>query len=125
MIKTSYENDLNAVIIEFIGIVEASEGEKYFAELPGAIPKHGKGFNLLVDLSSLQRMDPQIRPAIKKAMDLFNAQGVTKVIRVIPHFDKDIGLNIMSLFHYSSKVKTVTLQSRKEAEERLMNATSP
>jgi hypothetical protein len=54
-------------------------------------------------------------------MSLFNAQGVKKIIRVIPSPDKDIGLNIMSYFHYSNTVKVVVVPSRQEAEERLWN----
>ncbi len=119
MIKISYDHEHNAVIIEFVGKIDAAQGEQYFLDIPKVIPKHGKGFKLLVDLSAVESMDPGIRGSIKRAMDLFNAQGVTKIIRVIPSPAHDIGLNIMSLFHYSPSVKVVTLPSRQEAQERL------
>ena len=57
---------------------------------------------------------------IKVTYDNFlNAQGVTEILRVIPDPAQDIGLNIMSLFHYSKEVKFLTLQFREEAETRL------
>ncbi len=101
MIKISYDHEHNAVIIEFVGKIDAAQWEQYFHDIPKVMPKHGKGFKLLVDLSLVESMDPNIKGSIKTAMDLFNAQGVMKVIRVIPRPDHDIGLSIMSLFHYS------------------------
>ena len=119
MIKLRYDERRDSVIVEFIGNVDAAQGEQQFLDLPKVLPNHGHGFKLLVDLSLVESIDPKIKRSIKKAMDLFNAHGVTKIIRVIPRLDQDIGLNIMSLFHYSPTVKVVTLTSRQEAEERL------
>ncbi len=119
MFKVSYNQALNAVIVEFAGKVDASQAEAFYSDIQKAIPKHGKGFKILTDLSGVQMMDPDTRGPIKKAMDFFNEHGVTEVIRVITDPSHDIGFNIMSLFHYSSKVKFLTVQSREEAEARL------
>jgi len=48
-------------------------------------------------------------------MDLCNKKGVETVVRVIPDPHKDIGLNIMSLFHYRRRVRVVTCQTLEEA----------
>ena len=48
-------------------------------------------------------------------MDLCNKKGVEMVVRVIPDPHKDIGLNIMSLFHYRRHVRLVTCQTLAEA----------
>jgi anti-anti-sigma regulatory factor len=119
VINISYNQQQNTVFIEFVGKIDAAEGEQHFPNLPKVIPQHGKGFTLLVDLSLVESMDPKILKSITKAMDLMNASGVTKVIRVIPRLDQDIGLNIVSIFHYSKNVNVITVQSRKEAEDRL------
>lgn len=119
MIKLSYNQEYNAIIIEFIGNIDAAQGEEYFPNIPNFIPKDRQTFNLLVDLSLVESIDPKIRTSIKKAMDLFNKAGVAKIIRVIPRPDQDIGLNIMSYFHYSKSVQVITLPFRQEAEERL------
>jgi hypothetical protein len=64
-------------------------------------------------------MDEDAQAFVKKSMDYFDQQGVTQVLRVIPTLDQDFGFNMLSLFHYSKKVKFLTLKSRAEAEERL------
>ena len=61
-------------------------------------------------------MDFSVKGEIEKAMDLFNAQGVTEIIRVIPDPNMDIGFNIMSASHYSKQIKVNTVRSRQEAE---------
>jgi hypothetical protein len=52
-------------------------------------------------------------------MDLCNKQGAARVVRVIPDPHKDIGLNILSLFHYGRKVRISTYQTLAEALQAL------
>jgi hypothetical protein len=48
-------------------------------------------------------------------MDLCDQHGVGLVIRVIPDPAKDIGLNILSIFHYPHHPRTVTCKAMNEA----------
>lgn len=121
MVKVSYDREHNTVIIEFEGNIDASQAEKVFPDLEKILPKHGKGFKLLADFSSVQTMELKVKAAIEKAMEIFNAQGVTEIIRVTPDPALDIGLNIMSRSHYSRDVKVLTVRSREEARARLRN----
>jgi hypothetical protein len=73
------------------------------------------GFRLLTDMSGLESMDLACVPCIERMMDLCNKKGVDMVVRVIPDPYKDIGLNIMSLFHYPRRVRIVTCETLKEA----------
>ena len=77
------------------------------------------GFRLLADLSTLESMDVACAPFIGKVMDRCNDRGIKKVIRVIPDPRKDIGLSIMSLFHYDRNVRILTVNNLAEAEEAL------
>jgi hypothetical protein len=52
-------------------------------------------------------------------MDMCNQNGVAEVLRVIPDPRQDIGLQIMSYFHYSSEVRVVTYPNVDEALEQL------
>jgi hypothetical protein len=49
-------------------------------------------------------------------MDSCDARGITMVVRIIPDPRKDIGLNIMSLFHYRRGVRFVTCETIEEAQ---------
>jgi hypothetical protein len=73
------------------------------------------GFRLLSDLTGLESMDPTGTSYIAAMMDLFAAKQVGLVVRVIPDPHKDIGLNILSYFHYGSQVQVVTYQNLSDA----------
>jgi hypothetical protein len=60
-------------------------------------------------------MDPKCVPFIRRNMDLCNQTGVSKVVRVIPDPHKDVGLNILSLFHYRHNLPIVTCETLQEA----------
>jgi hypothetical protein len=89
----------------------------YWADLEKVrSPKTRKDFKLLTDFSLVDAMEFSVKGEIEKAMDLFNAQGVTEIIRVIPDANMDIGFNLMSASHDSKQIKVHTLRSRQEAE---------
>ena len=77
------------------------------------------GFRLLTDLSGLESMDLACVPHIERVMDLCNKKGVETVVRVIPDPHKDIGMNILSLFHYRRRVHIVTCETLAEAMKAL------
>jgi hypothetical protein len=52
-------------------------------------------------------------------MDLFDQRGVNLIVRVIPDASKDIGLNILTAFHYSHQPRVITCQSLAEALHQL------
>ena len=73
------------------------------------------GFRLLTDMRGLESMDLACVPYIKRMMDLCNKRGIEMVVRVIPDPHKDIGLNILSLFHDRRGVRIVTCTTLEEA----------
>ena len=77
------------------------------------------GFSLLTDLSKLESMDPLCVPSIDRAMDLFREHGVKLVVRIIPDPKRDVGFNIMSLFHYPRSLRIVTVTTAAEAARAL------
>ena len=119
MLKANYDKENNLVTMEFEGMVDAAQAEDFLPRIQKVVPRDGKGFKLLTDFTSLKQMDIEVQDAIKKTMDFFNQKGVKEIVRVIPSPEQDFGFNIMSIFHYSKDIKSMTLQSRKEAEERL------
>ena len=109
----------NLLRIRYHGHVHEADmqagGEQLRSLLPSLKPK----FKLLTDLTDLQSMEPACAVEIRKFMDLCQTRGVGLVVRVIPDPARDIGFNIMSLFHYKRGVKIVTCETLAEAERTL------
>ena len=119
MLKAAYDKEKNLVTVKFEGKIDFAQAEPFYEEVQKILPTCGKGFKLLTDFTLLDQMDIEVQPLIKKTMDLFNEKGVTEIIRIIPTPEQDFGFSIMSLFHYSREVKSMTVQSREEALARL------
>src|SRR5690349_7642009 len=63
------------------------------------------GFRVLADFRWLESMDPTAAPHIARIMDTLAEKGVSSVTRVMPDPHKDIGLNILSQFHYGPEIE--------------------
>lgn len=74
------------------------------------------GFRIVVDLTELQSMEVACSPLIAEIMEICNAGGVSEVLRIIPDPTRDIGLQILSFFHYGDDVYIRTCASTDEAE---------
>ena len=73
------------------------------------------GFRVLADFRGLQSMDSTAAPHIAKMMDALAEKEVASVTRVIPDPRKDIGLNILSQFHYGPDVTLTTFETLADA----------
>jgi len=60
-------------------------------------------------------MDPAAAPHIADMMDALAEKEVASVTRVIPDPHKDIGLNILSQFHYGPDVTITTFETLADA----------
>jgi hypothetical protein len=50
-----------------------------------------------------------------QTMEMLELRGIEQVVRVVPDASKDIGLNIIGMFHYSKNVRIVTCETMVEA----------
>ena len=73
------------------------------------------GFHVLADFRGLESMDPAAARHIAKIMDALAEKNVASVTRVMPDPHKDIGLNILSQFHYGTDVKIATFETLADA----------
>ena len=119
MIHVEADPTRNLLKIHFSERVGPEEMKAGFDKANALLVDLRPGFCLLSDLTGLELMDLRSAPYIKQAMDLYNQKGIAKVVRVIPDPQKDIGLNIMSLFHYRRGVRIVTVETLAEAEKNL------
>ena len=86
--------------------------ETLLADLP-------PGFRLLVDLNRLETIDLDCLKGIGRMMELFDRSSVGMIVRVIPDPGKDIGFNILTLFHYPHHPHIVTCKTMTEAAKLL------
>jgi hypothetical protein len=107
----------NLLAIRYRGAIASGEMKRALEEVRAALPKLSTGFRLLGDLTDLESMEVACAPFLEKIMDLCNENGVATIVRVIPDPRCDIGLQIMSYFHYSGDVRIVACESLAEAME--------
>ncbi|HXP36091.1 MAG TPA: hypothetical protein VN827_11150 [Chthoniobacterales bacterium] len=117
MINFEVDELKSLFVIRYNGVVRAQETERGLEQIRSGLAKLQRGFRLLADLSELQSMDVACAPFIEQAMDIFNEKGASMVVRVIPDPHRDIGLQIMSIFHYRGDVQIITCQTLPEADE--------
>jgi len=60
-------------------------------------------------------MDSPAARHIAEVMDVLAEKGVASVTRVVPDPHKDIGLNILSQFHYGPEIKIATFETLADA----------
>ena len=115
MFGLSVDPAANAVTIAYGDRVLADETRRCAEELERALPLLHDGFRLVVDLTELRSMEISCRPFIARIMEICNEAGVAEVLRIIPDPTRDIGLQIMSFFHYRNDVYIRTCTSAAEA----------
>jgi hypothetical protein len=122
MIEATFDKSANLVKLRYDGHIGAEETRRYVPQIQTMVAQLQPGFRLLTDLRDLHGMDLKCMPYIEQVMDLCDAHGISMVVRIIPDPHKDIGLNIMSLFHYRRDVRIVTCETLAEAEAALGTA---
>ena len=77
-------------------------------------------FHALADFRWLESMDPAAVRHIAAIMDALAEKNVASVTRVMPDPHKDIGLNILSQFHYDANVKIATFETLADAVQNIV-----
>ena len=123
-IKVTSDPEKNILKISFAGKITTKDMPYLKEQISKELVHMNKGFSLLTDLTDLISMETKCAPFIKKVMELMRDQGIELVVRIIPDPSKDIGLNIMSRFHYPSSLRVVTVNSHEEANLKLSEKNS-
>ncbi len=124
MIEATVDKSANLLKVRYIGQIGPEESKRGAEQIKLLLGQLQPGFRLLTDMRALQTMDLGCVPDIEQVMDMCDDRGIGLVVRVIPDPHKDIGLNIMSLFHYRRGVRIVTCQKLEEAERMLAAPTA-
>ena len=119
MLLVTSNKSKQLLFLSYIGHVRAEEFERKREELAAQLEELSPGFRLLVDFGGLESMGLDCEPGLGRMMDLIGQAGVGLVVRVIPEPDKDIGMNILTVFHYRRRPRVVTCKSMGDAVREL------
>jgi hypothetical protein len=103
--------------LSYIGRVSVKELEAGLSEIGKLLEDLTSGIRVLGDFSALEKFEPNCAREIGKAMELCDQKGAELVVRIIPDPGKDIGLNILTVFHYRRRPRIVTCKNLAEAGE--------
>jgi hypothetical protein len=115
MVLVTASKQRRLLYLSLIGRVELHELKNASAEVASLLKDLEAGFRLLTDFERLESVNVEGAAEIGKVMELCDQKGVSLVVRVIPDRSKDIGMNILTLFHYRHRPRMVTCASMLEA----------
>jgi hypothetical protein len=119
MFLASVNKPRQLLLTRYIGNVRQGELSRACAELKSLLAELQPGFTALVDLSQLTDMDPECATEVGTFMEAFTRAGIGRVVRVIPDHTKDIGFNILGVFHYPHGLSVVNCESFADAARAL------
>lgn len=121
MISCSVDDAGHVLTISYGRRVGPAETREALRKLEALAIRLRPGFILLSDLTMLESIDGDCASDIGAMAELLNQLSGSTVIRVIPDPSKDIGFNIISLFHLRPPVKVHTRASLAEAISLLLH----
>ena len=115
MYAVELDRSKRLVVISAAGKVTAAEAKMAAQQVRELLPDIEPGFHALADFRWLESMDSAAARHIAAIMDALAGKNVASVTRVMPDPHKDIGLNILSQFHYGADVKIATFETLADA----------
>jgi hypothetical protein len=119
MLLVTSNKSKQLLYVSFIGEVRPADFPRGRAEMATELEGLSPGFHYLVDFSQLVSMGLDCTPEMGRTMELIGKAGVGLVVRVIPDPSKDIGMNILTIFHYPHGLHVVTCKNLTEAARAL------
>jgi hypothetical protein len=119
MVLVTSNKQHRLLFLNYVQRVTAAELKSARREIEILLADLPPDFRLLADFSQLESMDPGCSVEIGQTMDLIYEHGVGLIVRAIPDASKDIGLNILAVFHYPQQPRTITRENLTEALQQL------
>ena len=119
MFVVETDSSKRLLVISVAGHVTVDEARDTARRVRGVLEEVEPGFVALVDYRWLDSMATGAAQAIGQIMDAFAAKKVSAVVRVISDPHKDIGMNILSHFHYGPEIKLLTFETLADAVQAL------
>lgn len=115
MYAVELDRSKRLLVISALQTVTAEEANLAAKRIRELMRDVGPGFHVLADFRWLESMDSAAAQHIAGMMDALAEKEVASVTRVIPDPHKDIGLNILSQFHYGPNVTITTFETLADA----------
>ena len=119
MVSVEINGSKRLLVFSAAGHVSREEVKQAAEEVRNALQDVAPGLRALIDFRWLESMRPSAASHIAEIMDALAEKQVASVIRIIPDPGKDIGLNILSQFHYARELPITTVETLVEALDRL------
>jgi anti-anti-sigma regulatory factor len=119
MYSVEADKSKRLLVISAAGNVTQEEAKQAAKKVRDILKDFAPGFRALADFTWLDSMDAAAARHVAEIMDALTAKEVTSVIRVMPDPRKDIGLNILSQFHYGPEIQIATFESLADALQSL------
>ena len=120
MYSVEIDRSKRLLVISVLQQVTAEQAKLATQQVRELLRDAEPGFRLLADFRWLESMDSTAAPHVAKIMDVLAEKGVASVTRVMPDPHKDIGLNILSQFHYGPEIQIATFEKLADALQSLM-----
>ena len=124
MYSVELDRSKRLLVITALQRVTAEQAKLAAERVPELLQDAAPGFRVLADFRWLDSMDSAGARHIADIMDTLAEKGVASVTRVIPDPHKDIGLNILSQFHYGPEIQIATFQTLADALQSMAGADS-
>src|SRR5436190_23692351 len=115
MYAVELDRSKRLLVISAAQKVTAEEAKMVSQGIREVLQDVAPGFHVLADFRWLESMDSAAARHIAEMMDALAEKNVASVTRVMPDPHKDIGLNILSQFHYGANVKIATFETLADA----------
>jgi hypothetical protein len=103
------------LLLNYVGRVAPTDLASSRDELRALLAELPAEFRLLADFTQVEFVDPECMTEMGRAMDVIAQHGVSLIVRVMPDPAKDIGLNILTVFHYPRQPRIITCPNLAEA----------
>ena len=120
MYSVEADKSKRLVVISAAGRVTKEEAKQAAQRVRDILKDFAPGFRVLADFRWLQSMDTAAARHLAEIMDALTEKKVESVIRVMPDPHKDIGLNILSQFHYGPEIQITTFETLADALQSLV-----
>ena len=119
MYSVEIDRSKRLLVISALRQVTAEQAKLVAQQVRDLLRDVAPGIRVLVDFRWLESMDPAAAHHIAEIMDALAEKRVASVTRVMPDPHKDIGLNILSQFHYGPEIQIATFETLADALQSL------